>query len=106
MPARYSANHGQDELLVLIPHAPHRRGEKRVRRIERAVRWLWSRGIYPGPAALSLRLHGRATRSINGVETSVRNRMLEELGIRRQRTYREDPARIELPVPRTCRVWP
>lgn len=54
-------------------------------RIIRAVRWLWSRGIYPSPAAMSLRLHGHATRTINGKETAIRNKMMEELGITRQR---------------------
>lgn len=57
------------------------------KRTERAVRWLWSRGIYPGPAAVSLRLHGhvRPSRTLNGVETKVRNRILGELGVGRQR---------------------
>lgn len=60
-------------------------GGKREVRVERAVRWLWSHGLYPGPAAVSLRLHGHANRTINGVETKVRNRLMKELGIPRQR---------------------
>lgn len=56
-------------------------------RVERAVRFLWSRGIYPGPAAVCLRLRGntRPSRTLNGAETKVRNRLLLELGIGRQR---------------------
>jgi hypothetical protein len=76
---------GGDDLVVFIPQ--DKRGGSRVKRIERAVRWLWSRGIYPGPAAVSLRLHGHATRTINGVETMARNRLLIELGISRQRRH-------------------
>lgn len=78
------------EPVIFIPAAPP--GGSRRLRVEAAVRWLWSRGIYPGPAAMSLRLHGRATRTINGFETSVRNRMMKVLGISRQRHYRFDPA--------------
>lgn len=74
----------EGDALVLVPRDRRRTGT-RLQRIERAVRWLWSRGIYPGPAALTLRLHGRARRDLNGIETKVRNRLLVELGIGRQR---------------------
>lgn len=63
-------------------------GGEREQRVARAVRWLWSRGIYPGPSAVTLRLHGRARRDLNGVEARVRNRLLGELGIGRQRRVR------------------
>lgn len=81
------------DALILIPKDTA--GGTYKARVERAVRWLWSRGIYPGPAAVSLRLHGHATRSINGRETSIRNRLMVELRIRRQRRYHMDPARCE-----------
>jgi hypothetical protein len=57
-------------------------------RVERAVRWLWSRGLYPGPSAVTMRLHGKARRDLNDRETKVRNRLLEQLKIGRQRNYR------------------
>jgi len=92
--ARYrAALFGASEVRVLIPK-DHARGGYRAR-VERAVRWLWSRGIYPGPSAVSLRLHGYATRTLNGRETWVRNEMMVKLGIRRQRKYPIDPARFE-----------
>jgi hypothetical protein len=77
--------HGGRDLDCAIPRDVA--GGSLEKRTARAVRWLWSRGIYPGPAAVSLRLHGktRANRCLNGVETRVRNRMLVELGIGRQR---------------------
>lgn len=77
------------DVLIYIPRDTA--GGKREDRVERAVRWLWSRGLYPGPSAVSLRLHGRATRTINGVETKVRNRLMQELGIPRQRKWTNPP---------------
>ena len=60
-------------------------GGTRQQRIQRAVRWLWSRGIYPGPAAMGLRLYGHRVRDLGGLETKVRNETLLLLGISRQR---------------------
>ena len=67
-------------------------GGARTVRIKRAVRWLWSRGVYPGPAAMGLRLHGRVRRDLNGVETKVRNEMLLIMNISRQRAASWLPA--------------
>jgi hypothetical protein len=81
---RYQPMIGNDaEIFIPRDGAPGTREQ----RIRRAVRWLWSRGIYPGPAALSLRLHGhtRGSRTLNGVETKLRNEMLESMNIGRQR---------------------
>lgn len=81
--------HDGSDVVILIPL--DKAGGVYYKRIERAVRWLWSRGIYPGPAAVSLRLHGHATRTINGKETAIRNRILFELGIPRQRQQPDAP---------------
>jgi len=72
------------DVIIYIPR--DMAGGRREARIERAVRWLWSRGIYPGPSAVSLRLHGHANRTIDGFETIVRNRLMKELKIPRQRS--------------------
>lgn len=71
------------EPVILIPRDTS--GGTASARVARAVRWLWSRGIYPGPAAMGLRLHGRARRDLNGREVPIRNRVMQELGIARQR---------------------
>lgn len=68
---------------IYIPQ-DHNRGSLRKRTI-RATRWLWSRGIYPGPSAVTMRLHGRSRRDLNGVETKARNETMIALGITRQR---------------------
>jgi len=73
----------RNDAIIMIPLA--NKWGTYEQRVERAVRWLWSRGIYPGPAAVSMRLRGYAQRSINGKETKVRNRLMRELGIQRQR---------------------
>lgn len=74
------------DVSVRIPQDPNQRG-KVWQRVERAVRYLWSRGIYPSPTAVQMRLRGslRRTASLNGIETTTRNRMLKELGIGRQK---------------------
>lgn len=95
------------EILVRIPRDTG--GGSRAERADRAVRFLWSRGIYPGPAAMGLRLYGHPVRSLSGLETSVRNGVMVELRIPRQRRYDEDPARdpgIAQPAPRVLpRSW-
>lgn len=83
-PTRRYAPRAEGDVLILVPRAANR--GTREQRVWAACRWLWSRGIYPSPAAVSLRLHGRATRSINGFETRIRNRFLAEEGIPRQRS--------------------
>jgi hypothetical protein len=50
-----------------------------------ATRWLWSRGIYPGVAAVSLRMHGHV-RDLNDRETDGRRKAMQQLGIPFQRT--------------------
>lgn len=62
-----------------------------AQRTERATRWLWNRGIYPGVAALTLRLHGHTRQCLNGVECKARRTVMQELGIplQRQRRSRE-----------------
>jgi len=89
---RYRSNDGPD-VEVAIP--VDRAGGTLVARTSRAVRWLWSRGIYPGPAAVNLRLRGRtnSSRTLSGRETRTRNALLVELGIPRLRRDR----RFELP---------
>lgn len=84
-----------DDIVVFIPRDI--KGGSYEARIKRAVRWLWSRGIYPGPTAVSLRLHGhtRPSRSLNGKETKIRNELLLELGISRQRKYKIDSIHIK-----------
>lgn len=84
----------EPDALILIPK--DRAGGSYPQRVRRAVRWLWSRGIYPGPDAVSLRMHGhtRSSHSLNGRETTIRNNMMVELGITRQRNYANDPARM------------
>lgn len=82
-------HHRSDQItdaLILIPRAA-RRSESRRERILRACRWCWSRGIFPSPAALSLRLRGRSTRTLNGFETRVRNEWLDEKKIPHPRAY-------------------
>lgn len=74
------------DVEIWIPVAARRR-ESRRERVLRACRWCWSRGIFPSPAALSLRLRGRATRCLNGFETKVRNEWLDEKKIPHPRAY-------------------
>ena len=71
------------EPVICIPR--DMAGGYRVQRARRAVLWLWSRGIYPGPAAIGMRLYGHISRSLSGVETAVRNQVMRELKIPRQR---------------------
>lgn len=84
--ARHRHTSALNDAVILIP-VDHGRSCKRVDRVFRACRWLWSRGIYPSPAALSLRLRGRATRTLNGFETKLRNAFLERHGIPHPRAY-------------------
>lgn len=80
---RARAISGEREPIILIP-CDRKRGTIE-RRVERAVRWLWSRGIYPSPTAVSLRLHGHPARNINGKESSARIVVMDELNIEPQR---------------------
>lgn len=68
-------------------------------RVRRAVRFLWSRGIYPGPAAMGVRLHGHSLSSLNGRETRWRNLEMRRLRIPRQR-------RDLWPLDRPNSAWP
>lgn len=54
-------------------------------RTKRATRWLWSKGIYPSPSAVNMRMRGFTRDCLNGVETKVRNEVAKELGIPYQR---------------------
>lgn len=81
----------EDDVTVTIPVMSTSRRDSYLVRVERAVRWLWSRGIYPSPAAVGLRLYGRASRSLSGEVTAVRNRVMEELGIPPQRIDKRFP---------------
>ena len=67
-------------LEVFVPLDPNRTGTV-ARRAERATRYLWSRGIYPTPSAVNLRMRGRTRDCLNGIETKARNAVLEELKI-------------------------
>lgn len=70
--------------LIGIPLDPNRRGSC-ADRAARATRWLWSRGIYPSPSAVNMRMRGWTRDCLNGVETKARNAVMAELGISRQR---------------------
>lgn len=83
---RHQASPGASDARILIPTAT-RRSETRRERVLRACRWCWSRGIFPSPAALSLRLRGRSTRTLNGFETRVRNEFLDTAKIPHPRAY-------------------
>lgn len=76
--------------LIIIPMDPNRKGSVAAR-ARRATRWLWSRGIYPSPSAVNMRMRGRTRDCLNGVETSARNRVMAELGIPRQRRWSRAP---------------
>lgn len=73
---------------ILVPMDRNRRGGV-AKRAERATRWLWSRGIYPCPSAVNMRMRGRVRDCLNGIETAARNRVMAELGIGRQRRSRD-----------------
>lgn len=81
---------GRREPLIGIPLDPNRGGDL-ARRAERAARWLWSRGIYPSPSAVSMRMRGRTRDCLNDVETKARNAVLAELGVPYQRKDRRFP---------------
>lgn len=83
---RHLPTNAATDAVIFIPVDRGRRC-KRADRVLRACRWLWSRGIYPSPAALSLRLRGRSTRTLNGFETRLRNTFLEAKGIPHPRSY-------------------
>lgn len=70
---------------VLIPLDRNRFGGV-ASRVKRATRWLWSRGIYPSPSAVNVRMRGWTRDCLNGIETKARNSVMAELKITRQRT--------------------
>lgn len=73
-----------EEPAILIPLDKNRSGGC-AGRAARATRWLWSRGIYPSPSAVNMRMRGWTRDCLNGVETKARNAVMAELGISRQR---------------------
>lgn len=58
-------------------------------RFKRAVRRLWSRGIYPGPTALNRELHGHSSNNLGGCQPRWRRDVMRELGIPLQRKPRK-----------------
>lgn len=71
-------------LSILIPLDPNRSGGVAAR-AKRATRWLWSRGVYPSPSAVNMRMRGWTRDCLNGIETKARNAVMAELKITRQR---------------------
>lgn len=69
---------------IAIPVDPNRSGGVAAR-AERATRWCWSRGIYPSPSAVNMRMRGWTRDCLNGIETTARNKVMQELQITRQR---------------------
>jgi len=69
---------------ICIPLDPNRTGTV-AQRAGRATRWLWSRGIYPSPSAVNMRMRGQPRDCLNGIETTARNEVVDQLGITRQR---------------------
>ena len=70
--------------MILVPLDPNRSGTV-AQRTYRATRWLWSRGVYPSPSAVNCRMRGETRDCLNGIETKVRNMVMNEIGISRQR---------------------
>lgn len=91
-----------DDITVFIPkdNVPGKREE----RIRRAVKFLWSRGIYPGPAAMCLRLHGKIRRDLNSVEAKIRNEMLTLIKIPRQRSHKMSLKKFTMISPRGAKI--
>lgn len=77
----------RDRPLIFIPLDRNRSGSC-ADRAARATHWLWSRGIYPSPSAVNMRMRGATRDCLNGVETTARNAVMAELGIQRQRRDR------------------
>lgn len=76
------------DAVIYIPRDRNRTGDV-FARATRACRWLWSRGIYPGPAAVSTRMHGRGRRDLNDRETRARTATMARLRIPLQRRPKE-----------------
>ncbi len=74
-------------LQVYIPLDPNRGGTV-GHRVARATRWLWSRCIYPTPSAVNLRMRGKTRDCLNGIETTVRNEILDAIGVPMPRKWR------------------
>jgi len=72
------------QLEIYIPLDRNRAGGV-ARRAARATRWLWSKGVYPSPSAVNMRMRGETRDCLNGIETKARNAVMLELGIQRQR---------------------
>lgn len=70
--------------MIWIPIDPSNKGGVAAR-VERATRWLWSRGVFPSPSAVNVRMRGRTRDCLNGIETKARNGVMKDLGIPRQR---------------------
>lgn len=85
------------DALILIPVDSNRTGGV-ARRCRRATIWLLSRGIYPSPSAVNMRMRGEVRDCLNGVETRERNAVLAERGVPKMRR----PGIVErCPVPWT-----
>lgn len=83
-------------LAVMIP-LDRNRGGGVAARAQRATRWLWSRGIYPSPSAVCMRMRGWVRDNLNGVETKSRNEVMAELKITRQRRDNRFRAEVDKP---------
>jgi hypothetical protein len=76
------------EPCIGIPRARPDRRASYEQRVKRAVRWLWSKGLYPGVWAVGMRVHGTARRDLNDRECRWRREVMLELGIPLQRRRR------------------
>lgn len=75
---------GGADVRIEIPIDPNRKGDL-AERTRRATLWLISRGVYPTPSAVNMRMRGRTRDCLNGVETKARNAVLLERGLGRMR---------------------
>lgn len=75
---------GGVEVRIEIPLDPNRNGSV-AQRTRRATLYLLSRGVYPTPSAVNMRMRGETRDCLNGIETKVRNAVLLERGIGRTR---------------------
>ena len=81
-------------LRIIIPLDTNRSGDVAAR-VRRATRWLWSRGVYPSPSAVCMRMRGWTRDCLNGIETKARNEVMAELKITRQRRDKRFRAEVD-----------